>query len=258
MSEKRRNWNREETILAMELYCRTPFNKISNSNKDIIYLAEKLNRTPSAVAKKMFNLAHYDPTLAARNVSSLAHTSKLDQIVFFEFYQNMHELYDQAKIIKESLGIEETNNEMNDNLEIIPEGGYKEYERKVRIGQYYFRSYVLASYGSKCCVTGLSLPQLLIASHIKPWSVSDDKTEKTNPSNGLCLNRFHDIAFDKGLMTLDKDYRIIISSKFEQAEMDDDTRRWFMKYKGEQINLPDKFIPSKEFLKYHNDVIFIP
>ena len=258
MSEKRRNWSREETILAMELYCRTPFSKISKSNSDIVYLAEKLNRTPSAVAKKMFNLAHYDPTLKARNVSSLAHTSKLDQVVFFEFYQNMHELYDQARTIKESLEIERCHDELNIDVEKIPEGGYKEYEMKNRVGQYYFRSYVLASYGNKCCVTGLSLPQLLIASHIKPWSVSDDKTEKTNPSNGLCLNRFHDIVFDKGLMTLDKSYRIIISSKFEQAGMDDDTRRWFMNYKGAQINLPDKFIPLQKFIEYHNDMIFIP
>lgn len=42
----RRNWTREETILAMDLYMRTPFSKIGKRNKDIVQLAEIINRTP--------------------------------------------------------------------------------------------------------------------------------------------------------------------------------------------------------------------
>ena len=262
MEEKRRNWDREETILAMDLYCRTPFNKISKSNSEIILLAGKLKRTPSAVSKKMFNLAHYDPDLAARNVTALAHTSKLDQIIFEEFYQDMQELSYQAGIIKESLDIKETNTEIEkikkEVMEIIPSGGYRERETKVRIGQYYFRKSVLTSYGNKCCITGLAIPALLVASHIKPWAVSNDKTEKTNPANALCLNPFHDKAFDRGFITINEKYEIVVSSRLEKTNMDENTKTWFTSYKGKQITLPDKFNPSKEFIEYHNDMIFIP
>lgn len=43
MESQRRNWTREETVLAFDLYCRIPFSKISKSNKQIIELAG-LNR----------------------------------------------------------------------------------------------------------------------------------------------------------------------------------------------------------------------
>lgn len=56
-------WSREETILAFDLYCRTPFGKISQGNPEIIKLAHLLGRTPGSVGLKMHNLAHYDPEL---------------------------------------------------------------------------------------------------------------------------------------------------------------------------------------------------
>lgn len=94
------------------------------------------------------------------------------------------------------------------------------------------------------------------ASHIKPWSVSNIKTERTNPSNGLCLNAMHDKAFDRGLITIDKNYRIVNSRYIKDAVMDEKTREWFAFYNGKEIILPDKFLPGKEFIQYHNDVIF--
>lgn len=56
-------WSCEETILAFELYCRTPFGKIGQSNLDIIELVNLLGRTPGFVGMKMHNLAHHDPKL---------------------------------------------------------------------------------------------------------------------------------------------------------------------------------------------------
>lgn len=138
----------------------------------------------------------------------------------------------------------------------IPAGEYRNQVMKARVGQYFFRTAVLNSYDNRCCVTGLTKPDLLIASHIKPWKVSDEQTERTNPCNGLCLNSLHDKAFDRGLITLDKNYRIIISTKLKDAEMDADTRLWLMGYEEQQIILPDRFLPGKDFIEYHNDMIF--
>ena len=93
-------------------------------------------------------------------------------------------------------------------------------------------------------------------SHIKPWKVSNEKTERTNPRNGLCLNALHDKAFDKGLITLDKDYRIVISKRLSDVRMDENTQAWFYSYENHKIKLPDKFFPGRDFIEYHNDVIF--
>ena len=102
MAENRNGlkWSREETILAFELYCRTPFGKISQSNADIIELATLLGRTPGSVGLKMHNLAHYDPELQKRNVTAMAHGSKLDGEVYAEFAKNWTELSFQAQAIR--------------------------------------------------------------------------------------------------------------------------------------------------------------
>ena len=256
-SVARRNWTREETILAMDLYTRVPFSKIGKNNQEIINLASIINRTPDAVAYKMSNLAHYDPELQVRNVSGLSHTSKLDKVIYDEFANNIGELSFIAQNILADMqhtSVETLLPELK--LNDIPIGIDKEQQTKIRIGQYFFRMSVLMSYGNACCITGLKNKELLVASHIKPWSVSNIKTERTNPSNGLCLNAMHDKAFDRGLITIDKNYRIVNSRYIKDAVMDEKTREWFAFYNGKEIILPDKFLPGKEFIQYHNDVIF--
>lgn len=251
-------WTREETILALELYCRTSFSQIKSSNPEIIELAKLMGRTPGSVGLKMHNLAHYDPELKARNVTAMAHGSKLDYIIFEEFSNNYAELSYQAQLIKSkryNIYIDDIASVVE--KEEIPAGRYHDRLVRSRIGQYYFRVAILNAYNQRCCITGLNKSELLIASHIKPWNISDELTERTNPSNGLCLNSFHDKAFDKGYITIDRTYRIVISSQIVSAKMDSSTRVWFMNYNGKQITLPDKFLPGKDFIEYHNDVIFL-
>ena len=253
----REKWTREETILAFDLYCKTPFSKITKTNKDIIALAKILGRTPSSVGLKMANLAHYDPELVARNIKGMSNASKLDKEIVEEFNDDWEELSYQAQLILSAYkqtDIYALNPEIL--IKKMPEGTDIEKETKIRVGQYFFRMAVLTAYGNSCCVTGMKKPDLLIASHIKPWKDSDSKTERTNPSNGLCLNALHDKAFDRGLFTLNKDYRIIISTRLSDVGMDERTRDWLFSYDHQQIMLPDKFLPGKDFIEYHNDVVF--
>lgn len=251
-------WSREETILAFELYCRTPFSKITKNNKDIIELARMLGRTPSSVGLKMANLAHFDPEIKKRNLSGMSHGSRLDKEICEEFANDWEALYlESQKIIAEikDVSLEEMV-DIKQELSLIPKGEYHDAQVKVRLGQYFFRTVVLNSYSNSCCITGIKEPQLLIASHIKPWCVSDIKTERTNPCNGLCLNALHDKAFDRGLITLNNNYEIIISSKLKSTYMDENTKHWLMKYDHKRIHLPDKFLPDKKFIEYHNEMIF--
>lgn len=258
MSEQRRNWTREETILAFDLYCKIPFSKISKTNEQIVELASIIGRTPSSVGLKMANLARFDTKLQARNISGMSHGSKMDEVIWNEFCNNWEELsYQAQKILAErkQTSIEEMM-ELTD-IEDIPEGGDREQMMKTRVGQYFFRMSVFSAYSNRCCITGLARPELLIASHIKPWKDSNAKTERTNPSNGLCLNALHDKAFDRGLITIDYNYNIVVSNKLKESEMDLETKEWLKHYENQKIILPDRFLPGKDFIEYHNDMVFM-
>jgi putative restriction endonuclease len=140
--------------------------------------------------------------------------------------------------------------------ETFPEGKTREAMVKTRVNQAFFRESVLAAYDCKCCLTRLSMPELLTASHIVPWSV--DTKNRTNPRNGLCLNAVHDKAFDCGLITVGPDYRVRLSNALKKGtDSDDELQRCLLlRYEGERIVLPSRFVPDVEFLEYHNRHVF--
>ena len=65
----------------------------------------------------------------------------------------------------------------------------------------------------------LAVSELLNASHIVPWAV--DSKNRLNPRNGLCLNSLHDRAFDRGLLTITTDYRVMVSKKLKVLSDDE-------------------------------------
>ena len=89
------------------------------------------------------------------------------------------------------------------------------------------------------------------------WRVSDPKTERIQHSNGLLLNAFHDKAFDKGFISINASFNILISPKIVGNISDTVCYDWFIPFQGKKITLPEKFVPDKQFIEYHNDVVFI-
>lgn len=79
-----------------------------------------------------------------------------------------------------------------------------EVERMVRqrVGQDIYRKSLLAFWDGRCAVTGIALPELLRASHAKPWKVASD-TERLDVYNGLLLAVHLDALFDAGLLWFD-------------------------------------------------------
>ncbi|MGY0426928.1 MAG: HNH endonuclease [Polaribacter sp.] len=104
-------------------------------------------------------------------------------------------------------------------------------------------------------MTGLSIPQLLVASHIIPWSV--DKENRLNPRNGLCLNSIHDKAFDKGFITITPNFNVKLSPFLLEQKNDKSIKDLFISYENNPITLPDRFLPDRTFLEYHSRNIFI-
>lgn len=173
----RTNWTREEEIIVFNLYCKMPFNKSSKTHPEVIRIANLIGRSPSAVNMKIGNFGSFDDNLKAKGIVGLTNVSKLDAEIWAEFNGKWDLLaYESEQLIQRLTygGISIT------EAVGMPIGKEKIVEVKQRINQSFFRQAVLTSYLSTCCITGICTPQLLIASHIKPWKDSSD-TEKTNP-----------------------------------------------------------------------------
>jgi putative restriction endonuclease len=253
MKEGQSLWTKEEAILAINLYCKIPFGQMHSRNKDVIELATIIDRSPSAVARKLGNFASFDPKLQERGVKGLENASKLDKQVWQEYMQNWDEEFIEGEKLlakKKHTTIEQLNNIDLDNLKEV-EGKERERLVKVRVNQSLFRKIVLTNFNNKCCITGIDIPELIVASHILPWSM--DIGNRLNPKNGLALNTLHDKAFDCGLITITEDLKIKISSRFYKAKDVESIQQNFLAYDGQQLIEPTKFLPGIEFLKIHND-----
>ena len=256
MIEGQKLWTRDELILAVNLYCKLPFGKMHKSNSEIIKLAELIGRTPSSIALKLGNFASFDPTLQERGIKGARNASKLDKEIWDEFYNN----WDVALIESEKLmaKVKKTTIEKLNNIDLddIPKEGLEKIRLvKTRVNQSIFRNVVLATYDNTCCITGISNPELLIASHILPWS--KDEKNRMNPMNGLALNALHDRAFEVGLITIDADsYKIKVSPALNKKNAPASIKQNFLDFAGKEIILPDKFLPDRTFLKEHNNSRF--
>ncbi|GHT06921.1 endonuclease [Planctomycetales bacterium] len=253
---ERRDWTNDETILAFELYCTIPSNQVTVANLQVIAFANAIKRTPSSVKLKLQNFKSYDPDYTRNGRVGLNHGSKLDAEVSQKFYRNWDALVIEADQIKQrfKFGAPTTTTPVVEQH--IPVGRDKTQLQKIRVGQTFFRQALLAVYEGKCCITGLAITELLRASHIKPWAQSNDVNEKTNPQNGLLLNALHDAAFDNGYITINREYKIVVSSKIGEC-VNKINRMFFTQYAGKSIAVPNKFKPAQEFIEYHNDIVFL-
>ena len=88
-----------------------------------------------------------------------------------------------------------------------------EAERRVirRVGQDVFRRGLFEYWDGRCAITGLDVPELLRASHVKPWADCDTDAERLDVFNGLLLAPHFDAAFDSGFVTVAEDGTVLVS-----------------------------------------------
>lgn len=143
-------------------------------------------------------------------------------------------------------------------FDLTKEGEDVTSESKRRKGQEYFRRMIIANYGGRCALTGIDIPQLLLASHIIPWRDKTHKQDRLNPCNGICLSALYDKAFDAGLITISPDdYKVSLSSALLEYESEEYFAKHFACIDGQQITLPSEYQPSKDFLAYHKEKVFM-
>lgn len=117
-----------------------------------------------------------------------------------------------------------------------------------RVGQDLFREALIDMWEGRCAVTGLAVPELLRASHAKPWAVANDK-ERLNPYNGLLLAVHLDALFDRGLLAFDERGRGLVSSQLKP----DALRVLGIRENEVKVSVLPAHIP---FLAYHRIHLF--
>ncbi len=240
------NWTKEQVIVALNVYCKIPFKSSSARNPIVKKYAELLGRTPAALNLKIGNLGSFDPVLRDKGIVGLSHTSKVDEEVWNEFFENPEKLaYESEKIIAE-LRNKTIDESTNIDINNLPKGTERISVTRQRVNQQFFHDAVLCSYENHFCITGISNRQLLEACHISSWR--DDVKNRTNPKNGLCMNPLFHKAFDRYLFTVTPDYKIEISEQMIDGTDDNSFRDYLLSIKGKDIIMPEKFYPDKNLL----------
>jgi putative restriction endonuclease len=249
-------WTREELILAFNLYLKLPFGKIGTKNPEIIHLAKLINRNASSVSIRLSNFASCDPYHQARGVKGLDGGRKICQPIWDEFSINREALvFESERILaeKENLNLESKFYSILSDINDL-KGEDKVREVKTRVNQNFFRQLVLSNYNNTCAISGLDIPELLVSSHIIPWSVNEE--ERLNPENGICLSSLYDRAFDKGLIGINERLTIILSAEVKRHSKNTYYNKFFAEIENTSLKVPQKYYPNKDFIQYHLDEIF--
>ena len=133
--------------------------------------------------------------------------------------------------------------------EVVKESKVSEESNYARQGQGKYREKLLEEC-PYCPITMVNDERLLIASHIKPWAVSNEK-EKVDPKNGFMLSPLYDKLFDRGFITFTNDKHMILSNwispkNYERLGIVNDTYY-------QRLPLDDKRV---EYLEYHRSSVF--
>ncbi|MFW2477104.1 MAG: HNH endonuclease [Sediminibacterium sp.] len=117
---------------------------------------------------------------------------------------------------------------------------------KRRVGHNKFSKQVKENYNYSCAICNITEVEFLIAAHISPWA--EDRENRLNPQNGICLCALHDRAFEHGYISLTNDFRIIINPRINRNAA---LYEKLKEVENKSIRLPIVDWPNIEFLSNH-------
>lgn len=250
-------WSRDEMMLALNLYLKLPFGRLDRKTPEVVHLAKIIGRTPNAVALRLVNFAAYDPILSQRGISGMSHGGKSCKEFWDEFVNDREKVLFESERILAKIEGTTIEQKFKDEIEDIPQGVVGETrtrEVKTRVNQHLFRQIVLANYEGRCALTGIDVPELLVASHVIPWA--KNKKERLNPENGICLSSLYDKAFDVGLIGFADDTTVMFSSRLKANVGKDYFSKYFAPMEGRHLVVPRKYRVNPVFLEWHRDCIY--
>lgn len=241
-------WTREQLLLALNLYYRIPFGKQHKGAPEVVALANAIGRTPSAVAMKLNNFTAIDPAERGR-VKGLESASALDRQIWDEFHAAAVPMAAESEALWVA-HVGDGTDAGDDRTEAIFTGPTDAQRMTtVRRAQGFFSRTVRSAYEWRCCVTGIDVREFLVASHIVPWAASE--AGRVDPTNGLCLSRLHDAAFDRALVTFDEDLRLLVGRRLRDHFTNEAVRAHFEPYAGQRLRSPVRFAPAPGYLEQH-------
>lgn len=239
-------WSRSDIVIAYALYCITPLNQIRPTNKVIQQVSEIIPHSVASIVMRMHNFQHLDP----KGGEGLGHVAKKDIPIYEEFKHDWGALSIEAETLTGLALFDSTPLHGAKPLSDLTD------HRRVTRERVFFKKAVLSAYDDRCYISGCTLPQMLIASHIKPYSKCRSEADRVSPDNGICLNTFYDKAFDAGLITITPSMTVHVSPLAKCRPDDNFTRKWLLNLESKVLPTPRRFPPRKMFLEYHNDIIF--
>ena len=214
-------------------------------------VARLLDRTPGSIHRKLEDIRSNNPAYIASGRIPIK-CATLVRELWYELnddldasMEHMHDSYlsVSGKVESSELHLDS----------YIPGGLDVPVDSTYRQGQRMFRLLVATGFERRCCITGMATLPLLVASHIKPWSESTPE-KRMGPSNGLLLNRLHDGLFDRHLMTLDEDMRIVYAESVRQDNTDDIFEDFFGRYEGRKVTIPIEHTRAESYMSHHRTV----
>lgn len=116
-----------------------------------------------------------------------------------------------------------------------------------------FASAVKENYGYQCALTGIQVPNFLVASHIVPWS--QDSSIRLDPANGICFSLLVDRAFEYGFILIEDDLTVRVN--FDRIGQDLELANYLKNFDGAKVRAPMKFAPKVEYLARRREFVAV-
>lgn len=253
MTNQQNRWTREELILTLSVYFQLPFGRLNRTTLEVKELARLIGRSENSAALRLVNFAACDPYITESGRTGMPAGMSVCKPIWDEFAGDKEKLFLEAQRIKAHL----LNKPIEETLHLTQRDMERK-ERKTiikqRVNQTAFRSMILYNYEGRCAITGINIPDLLVASHIIPWAVNEK--ERLNPENGICLSALYDKAFDRGFISVDKNNRVILADKLKVYEGEGFFNAHFASIENQPIRMPEEHLPNPAFLEWHRDCVF--
>ncbi|MEQ9097192.1 MAG: HNH endonuclease [Phycisphaerales bacterium] len=243
------HWTESETLAAFWLYSVTPRHRWNEQTPDIRVLAEHLDRTPAAVLMKLHNLASRDPARLAIGRKGLGHASELDA----KIWKRLEQDHPNTVLSAERAWLELTGQTPTESEHTTEPRSLAAVASDSTLNTF-FRRAVLACYEERCILTGLAIPELLVATHI--ITPASDPQRVGDPQNGLCLNPLHHQAFAKGFLALDANWTILVTPALSLDGVGGGLANQLGGLAGRKAEMPERFEPDREALRWHREHVF--
>ena len=168
MATEKRLWTREELILTLSVYFQLPFGRLNRTTKEVKDLAKLIGRSDNSAALRLVNFAACDPYITESGRTGMPAGLPICKPIWDEYSGDKERLFIEAEKIKADI----LNKPITEVLQLSAKelyGKEKEAVIKQRVNQSAFRTMILYNYEERCAITGINIPELLVASHIIPW-----------------------------------------------------------------------------------------